>query len=140
MLLSEIKRLRSAGPGDLRNFGLVVGGVLLLLALLFCLRHRAWWAWFGTLGLILILAGVIVPRGLKWLYVVWMTSGLVLGSIVSTILLSILFYILVAPIAAVARFTGKDFLSRKLDSNARSYWILRDESKTRSQRDCERQF
>lgn len=140
MLLLEIKRLRDASPNDRRNFGVTVGGVLLVLGLLFYLRHKPAWSWFAWPGLMLLVAGVVSPRSLKWPYVVWMTVGLALGAIISTVLLLILFYAVVTPIAAVARLMGKDFLGRKLDSTVESYWIPRDQSKLRSKSDCERQF
>jgi polyferredoxin len=113
MLRDDIKGLQKASARDLRKFGLTVGGVFLGLGLLFYFRHKPWWPWFIGPGVPLIALGAILPRGLKWIYVAWMTLAMVLGAIVSTILLTLLFCVVVTPIGWIARLAGKDFLSRK---------------------------
>jgi len=140
MLREDIKGLQKATPRDLRKFGLMVGGVFLGLGLLFYFRHKPWWPWFIGPGAPLVLLGAVFPRSLKWIYVAWMTLAMVLGAIVSTILLTLLFYLVVTPIGLVARLAGKDFLSRKLEPPAASYWILRDASKPKQKHEHEQQF
>jgi hypothetical protein len=142
MLREDIKGLLKATPRDLRKFGLAVGVVFVLLAPgLFYLGARKPWAWYFLVpGLPLILLGMVFPRSLKWVYVGWMTLAMILGAIVSTILLTLLFYFVVTPIGLVSRLAGKDFLSRKLDPKAASYWILRDASKPKEKHEHERQF
>lgn len=140
MLREEIKALQKAKPPDLRKFGLTVGGVFLGLGLLFLLRHKPWWPWFVWPGMPLVVLGALLPRTLKWVYVAWMTVALLMGAVVSTILLTVLFYVVVTPIGLVARMVGKDFLSQKLDPAAASYWIRRDVSKPKAKLKHEQQF
>jgi hypothetical protein len=140
MLREDIKGLLKASPRDLRKFGLMVGGVFLGLGLIFYLRHKPWWPWLVWPGAPLVVLGAVLPRSLKWVYVAWMTLAMILGAIVSTILLTALFFFVVTPIGLVARLAGKDFLSRRLDSSAVSYWILRDVSKPKPKHEYERQF
>jgi hypothetical protein len=140
MLREDIKGLLQATPRDLRKFGLMVGGVFLGLGLLFYLRHKPWWPWFIWPGVPLVILGALAPRALKWVNVAWMTLAMVLGAIVSTILLTLLFYFVVTPIGLVARLTGKDFLSLKMEPGASSYWILRDVSKPKQRHEHEQQF
>src|SRR4051794_28465271 len=109
MIRDEIQQLKT-GPRDLRKFGLLVGGVFGLVA--------AWWWWRGkpyaSYALIpavpLLLLGLVWPRGLKWPYLAWMSMALVLGMVVSTILLTIFYYVVVTPVGLLARLVGKDFL------------------------------
>ena len=96
--------------------------------------------WLLWPGVPLVVLGAVLPRSLKWVYVAWMTLAMVLGAIVSTILLVLLFYLVVTPIGLIARLAGKDFLSRKLDSKASSYWILRDIAQPKAKHEHERQF
>ena len=140
MLREDIQGLLKATPRDLRKFGLMVGGVFLGLALLFCLRHKPWWPWFVWPGAPLVVLGAIFPRSLKWIYVGWMTLAMLLGAVVSTILLTLLFFLAVTPIGWVARLTGKDFLSQKLEPQAASHWRRRDISKPKGKHEHERQF
>jgi len=139
MLIEDIKRLKT-GPRDLRKFGLSVGGVLLLLACWFFYRQKAHYPYFVYPGVALVALGFAFPKSLKWIYIGWMTLGLALGLIVSTVLLTLFFYLVVSPMGVVARLCGKDFLERKWNPSAPTYWRSRDRSKSRSAADYERQF
>ena len=139
MIIEEIKQLKT-GPRDLRKFGLTVGGVLGLLGLWFLYRHKAHYPYFLYPGLLLLVLGLAVPKSLKHLYIVWMTLAFVMGMIVSTVLLTLFFYVVVTPIGLAARCFGKDFLGLKLDAKASSYWLARDQSKPRQAADYEQQF
>ena len=139
MIRAEIQELDTS-PRNLRKFGLVVGGVFGLLAIWFWWRGKAFYPYVLIPGVSLVVFGLIWPKVLKQVYVIWMSLALVLGLIVSTALLTILFYLVVTPVGLVARLSGKDFLSQKLDPNANSYWIARDRSIPRRRNDYEQQF
>ena len=140
MLGDDIQALLKATTNDLRKFGLLVGGVFCLLGLWFFLRHKSFYWWVLAPGVPLVILGTILPRSLKWIYVGWMTFALILGTIVSTVFLTLLFYLVVTPTGLVARAVGKDFLSQKLDPNAVSYWIVRDTSRSKEKHEHEQQF
>jgi hypothetical protein len=136
----QLKKLLKATPGDLRKFGLMVGGVLLGGGLVLGLQHKSWWACFVALGALLVIAGAILPGALKWIYVGWMMLAMITGTVVSTALLTILFCAVVTPVGWIARLAGKDFLRQRIEPNAPSYWIVRDPSKSRQKLQHERQF
>ena len=69
-----------------------------------------------------------------------MFLAFVLGVVVSSVVLTIFFYLIVAPIGLLARLVGKDFLNRRFDSDANSYWILRDRSSPKPKPNYEQQF
>ena len=138
MFLKDIKELKT-GARELRNFGLLVGGVFALLGLLFMARGKAAYPWLLTPGLVLIAFGAIAPRTLKHIYLVWMGLALVLGFVVSHVILTVFFFLVITPIGLIARLAGKDFLRLKLDRQAKSYWIPR-EHKKKAAEDYERQF
>jgi hypothetical protein len=139
MIAHELRQLKT-GPRDLRKFGLVVGGVFALLTV-WC-----WWRgkWFYPYLLIpavpLLSLGLVWPKSLKWVYLAWMSLALVLGLIVSTILLTIFFYVVVTPIGLLARVAGKDFLSLRLAPQSKSYWLARDNVTPKQRDEYERQF
>ena len=139
MIRDDLKQLKT-GPGDLRKFGLTVGGVFALLAGVFWLRHKPFYPyWLLPAGPLLVL-GLAWPRGLRWVYLGWMGMAFVLGHIVSSVLLVLFFYGVVTPIGLMARLMGKDFLSRKWDRQATSYWLPRDRSVVKTKADYEQQF
>jgi hypothetical protein len=57
----------------------------------------------------------------------WMCFGLLLGTIVSPIILGLIFFILFTPIAFIMRLYGRDELRLKLKKKS-SHWIKRDVS------------
>ena len=134
----NIKQLKTSDR-DLRKFGLMVGGVFLLLGLLFLARHPNRTPYFVWPGGILMIAGAIIPRAIKWIYIAWMSVAFVLGFVMAHVILALLFFLIITPLGLIARLSGKDFLSLKLDRSAKSYWIPRVK-KTKTTEDYERQF
>jgi hypothetical protein len=138
MIRDEIKQLKTGGR-ELRKFGLLVGGVFALIGVILLLRHRPAAPYSLIAGALLIVPGLIVPRGLKHVYIVWMSLAIVLGFVVSGILLILFFFLVITPIGLVARCLGNDFLNLKLDRAAASYWMPR-ERKPKNPAEYERQF
>ena len=60
MLIEEIRGIASSRR-DLRNFGFVVGGVLLALAAFLFWKQRPAWTWLGGIGGTLVLLGALLP-------------------------------------------------------------------------------
>ena len=139
MIAEEIKALKT-GRNELRKFGLTVGGVFGALALLFYFRHKPAYILFAALSAPLVLLGMIFPRGLRIVYIGWMSMALVLGTVVSTILLSVFFYLVITPVGVLARLLGKDFLSLKLSPTAASYWMKRAATDAKTKAHYEQQF
>lgn len=139
MIFADLRRLDTS-PRALRKFGLMVGGVFLALALLLWWRQRAWWLWLAVPGGMLVAVGAVLPATLRWVYLAWMGLALVLGTVMSTVLLTLLFYLAVTPIGWLARFRGKDFLRRRIEPGSASYWLKRDRSVRRDRTFYERQF
>lgn len=139
MIREELKQLKTE-PRDLRKFGLLVGGVFGLLAAWCYWRGKAAFPYLLAPAIPLILLGAIWPRSLKQVYLAWMTLALVLGLIVSTILLTVFFYVVVTPIGLLARVVGKDFLSLKLQPQAKSYWLARVRGAPKQRHEYEQQF
>jgi uncharacterized BrkB/YihY/UPF0761 family membrane protein len=139
MIREELKQL-STTPRDLRKFGLLVGGVFAAIGVWFLLRHKPAGPWFVAPGALLMLLGLAVPKTLKAVYLGWMAMAITLGIVVSTVLLTFFYFLVITPIGLAARLLGKDFLSRKLDRGAKSYWLPRDRSVPRKPADYEQQF
>jgi hypothetical protein len=138
MIRSEINQLR-AGARELRKFGLLVGGVLAALGMVSWLRHKPSAPRLWAPGVLLMFFGWVAPRALKYVYLAWMSLAIVLGFVVSNVVLTLFFYVVIMPIGILARCAGKDFLGLKLDSNAASYWLPR-ERKLGKPEEYERQF
>ena len=138
-IISDLKELKSGKP-ELRKFGLAVGGVFAALGLLMWLRGKGLFPYFLTPGLVLLGLGFTIPKVLKPVYWVWMSVGIALGFVISHILLTVFFFLVITPIGLVARAFGKDFLRLKLDREAKTYWLPVERKTPKSPAEYERQF
>lgn len=82
------------------------------------------WA-LGIAGVFALLARVW-PDALAPLNRIWFRFGLLLHRIVSPVVLAVLFFLTVTPMALLLRILGKDLLRLRWDREAASYWIERD--------------
>jgi hypothetical protein len=139
MLRDEIRQLKT-GDRELRKFGLLVGGVFAALGILFWLRGKAYYPWLLVPGVSLVFLGMFGPKVLRYVYIGWMSLALVLGFVVSHVILTLFFFLVISPIGLVARLAGKDFLRRKLEPQAKTYWLRRDRPAPKTPSDYERQF
>ena len=106
-----------------REFGLIVGGVLLLLSL--------WWLYRGkfpsvsqttlTIGAVLVLLGLVFPKALVLPNKAWMAFAEVLSFVMTRIILAFVFFAIVTPIGVVKRLFGWDPLHRRAAASD-SYW------------------
>jgi hypothetical protein len=139
MLFDDLKELKT-GRRELRKFGLLVGGVLAVLGLILWVKGKPHFAAVLVPGAALVLAGLAVPRALKEVYLVWMALALALGFVVSHVILTVFFFLVITPVGLAARLMGKDFLRLKLDRQAPTYWIRRESRGPRPPGEYERQF
>lgn len=86
------------------------------------------WA-FIIAGLFLIIS-IIAPYSLKLFYINWIKFGNFIGKIISTIVLSIVFFLLVTPIGFLLKIFGKDLLQTKYLKSSQTYWLDRAKQPT----------
>ena len=111
---------------ELRTFGLMVGGVFLILGVWPALwRGEEPRLWALIPGIVLVVLGLSLPRSLKRAHKVWMVVGHVLGWINTRIILGIVFYGLITPMGLVMRLFGWDSMRRTLLPQANTYRIVR---------------
>ena len=112
--------------GSDRSFGIVFTVVFAIVGCLPLLKsgEPRYWA-LGVSGAFLVVA-LVIPKILHPLNVVWMKLAMVMNMIVSPIVLGLLFFVTITPLAVLMRLLGKDLLRLKFDKNATSYWIARD--------------
>ncbi len=138
MLLEEIKNIKETKK-DLRKFGLTVGIALLIISGILLWSAKDSFIYFGSAGITLLLVGLILPQVLKPLNKAWMTLALLMGWVMTRVILTILFYIVVTPTAFFAKVFKKKFLELKIDRSGNSYWELRGK-KPVTPKDYEKQF
>ena len=123
-MLEEIKNIKSE-KSDFRKFGITIGVILLIIAGFLFWKEKESFQIILTVGTILFVLGILVPAILKPIYWTWMIFATILGWIMTRVILSLLFYIIITPIGLIPRFFGKQFLELKWDKSKESYWNLR---------------
>ncbi|HWR72878.1 MAG TPA: SxtJ family membrane protein [Nitrospirota bacterium] len=109
-------------PQALRNFGLLFFGLFGIVAGVMVWKGNSLWPLFAVIAGGFLLAGAAFPRALVYPYLAWMAFALLLGWVITRLVLTTVYYIVMTPIGLVLRIAGKDMLDQKIDKGAESYW------------------
>lgn len=122
---------RTVAAGSSRKFGVTVGLILCVLAVVPLIRHHApirWW--LLAIGLVLFAFGLVAPRWLDPVNRLWFRLGLLLARITNPVVMGVMFFCAVVPFAWLIRRLGHDLLRLRRDPDAASYWIPKDAAGT----------
>ena len=110
-----------------RSFGLVFFVVFLIIALWPLKYEEDIRLWSLALSIIFFILGVLNSKLLTPLNKLWFKFGIFLGSIVSPIIMGIVYFLVVTPTGIFMRLLGKDLLKmNKTTKSASTYWTKRD--------------
>ena len=109
-----------------RSFGLLIGGVLLLVAGLHYWKERPDFFVWLIIGLVFVAVAWFMPRALAPLRRLWLKLGHLMSIVVSPIILALMYVLAIVVTGVLIRLFGNDLLSRKLQPEAASYWIKRN--------------
>jgi len=140
-IIAEIRTIDNSLKA-LRKFGLTISSVILLLIAYLFFSYKFNFndtliIVLGSVSAILLILSFIFPSALKIPNIIWMTLALIMGFIMSRVILFILFYIGVTPIALIGKIFNQQFLTLNKDETTKSYWNKRKELnyiKTESER------
>jgi uncharacterized protein YjeT (DUF2065 family) len=124
-------------PGTLRRFGILA---CVIFGLFGAMAHREVFvaAALVVIGVLSGLFALIAPRANRPLFVGLSLATFPVGFIVSHLLLALLFFGVIAPIALGMRLGGRDALRRRGQPFAESYWVR--VRRSRRMRDYFRQY
>jgi hypothetical protein len=112
------------GSSD-RSFGFLAAAAFSVVALLPFVRggEVRWWALAAAAalaGLALIRPALLAPLNRLWL-----RFGLLAGRVTNPLIMALVFFLLITPMALIMRLRGKDPLRLRPDHDAATYWIER---------------
>lgn len=108
--------------GSDKSFGLVFGSVAGLITLYLLIRGGGLWPVTALLTAVFFGLAFVRPTILHPLNKLWFKFGLLLHSIISPVVMFMVFVIAFVPIALIFRLKGTDPLARQFDRSAQSYW------------------
>ena len=123
----------------LRRFGLTTGLIVALLfgLLLPWLFGYSWPRWPWILFAVLAVMGLVAPMSLNPVYKVWMRFGLLASKVMTPLVLSITYFLVLTPTSILRRLFASDPLRRNLEDDASTYRI---QSRVRDRKNLERPF
>ena len=111
---------------ELRRFGWVFAGALLLFNIIYWYKNGQFNLILTGLSIAFVLVASIIPMILKPIYILWMKIGHLLGRINSVILLTLLYFLIIVPTGVFMRVFRLSSASFEFRKNVESYWISRE--------------
>tara|TARA_B100001964_G_C13990223_1_gene490303 strand:- start:380 stop:769 length:390 start_codon:yes stop_codon:yes gene_type:complete len=105
-----------------RNFGIVFFIVFLLIAIYPILSDQSIRIWSLIISFIFLFLGSINSKILTPLNEIWFKFGIFLGKVVFPIVMGVIFFLVITPIAFLMKILDKDLLNLKYN-NSKTYWI-----------------
>ena len=117
--------------GSNRSFGIVFFIVFVLIATYPLLNQGEVRIWSLIISFLFLFLGLLNSKILTPLNKLWFRFGLFLGKIISPIIMGVIFFLVVTPIGLLMRLFGKDVLNLKLNKKKSSYWIEKNDPKSK---------
>src|SRR5437868_1576974 len=115
-----------ASSSELRRFGLTVGGMFVLLGGVSRWRGHVYPpAVFWAASVLLVTPALLAPAVLEPVRRGWMRFGMALGEVNGRIILTVMFFLVIAPLGFVLRKFIRDPLDRSLADRKASNWVKR---------------
>ena len=116
--------------GSNRSFGIVFFVVFLLIAIYPLIKSGELRLWSLIISIIFLVLGLINSEILNPLNKLWFKLGIFLGKMISPLVMGIIFFIVVTPIAILMKLLKKDLLDLKYNDN-KTYWKAKTEPKSK---------
>ena len=122
--MNEIK------PSSNKSFGIVFFIFFLLISIYPLLNKGDIRLWSLIFSIIFLVLGLLNSKILTPLNYIWFKIGIFLGKIVSPIVMYLIFFVVVTPIAILMRLLNKDLLNLKFNIKS-TYWIEKNGPKSK---------
>tara|TARA_B100000959_G_C14467785_1_gene413764 strand:- start:92 stop:493 length:402 start_codon:yes stop_codon:yes gene_type:complete len=108
-----------------RKFGFFFTAIFAAVSIYFVLKlQHTLSALFAIFALVTLSLSLFKPELLLLFNRLWMRLGYLLGKIISPIILGIIFYVMIVPVAVITRLAGRDELRLK-HKDRDSHWKVR---------------
>ena len=113
------------GPstGDLRRFGLIMTTAFSIVAGVLLWRDRMWAIYLFAPATLLLFMAVVRPNWLGVIEKWWMAFAEVLGTVVTALILTLAFFIVITPVGWFKRVLSSDTLGLTFDPEVQTYWV-----------------
>lgn len=120
----------TSSRSEQRKFGVVMAVAIVVVTCIHWLLRGHLAVWPLYLAAAFLVLGLIAPRLLQPVFIVWMKFALAINWVVTRVLLSIVFFFLIAPMGVIMRIASEDPLKRRFEPDSPSYWEDAEEQPT----------
>ena len=110
-----------------KSFGILFFVVFFLYGIWPILSSNEIRIWSLLMGIIFLILGLLNSKLLTPFHNLWLKFGTLLGRIVSPIVMFLVYFVFITPLAVIIRLFGKDLLRKKFNKSP-SYWIKREKN------------
>jgi len=107
----------------LRTFGFVMAGATALLSGYFLWRGHAGASWIAAISGVFLFTALHAPRRLEPVERVWLAVGEALGTVVTRLVLTLAYYVVITPIGLAFRTFSRDTFGKRPDVTLTTYWV-----------------
>ena len=113
-----------------KSFGIVFFIVFILIAFYPLINQGELRIWSLLVSLFFLILGIANSKILTPLNIIWFKFGILLGKIFSPIVMGVIFFLVVTPIAILMRLLKKDVLNLNFNKG-KTYWIEKNDQKSK---------
>jgi hypothetical protein len=112
---------------DIKKFRIILS-LIMLISIVFISDTAAQF----SLGVLVIIFNLLyyMNTSFKYLYLCWINLGVTLGIINSTIIFTIMYFLVFTPLGLFFRVINRDILQKKKITTSKTYWINRTSKPT----------
>jgi len=138
-MFMELKNLANK-TNEIKKFGIIIGIIFTAVSVLMIVRQNINFWIFALLALIFLITGICYPLLLKPVFLIWWFISRIINYIISRLVLTVIFYIIITPIGLISRNVNRSkYSSFTIDKSCRSYWQKKISYKF-NQKKYEKQF
>ena len=110
---------------DLKKFGLIAGIITACLfgLLLPWLKHYSFPSWPWAAAAVFVAVSMFAPHMLQPVYSAWMQFGKIMNRITTPVIMGIVYFLIITPMAFVMRARGRDLLGLDYDGTLDTYRV-----------------
>ena len=108
--------------GSERSFGFVFAIIFVAISFYLITKDKNIYLLTISISILFFLLAVFKPFLLKKPNILWFHFGKFLNSIISPLVMAIIFLVIVTPIGLIMRILKKDILNKKFDKSKKNYW------------------
>ena len=107
----------------LRKFGIVMAVAFGIFGALFVWREKSWGMYTLYVAAGFLVLGLVAPKVLGPIEKAWMALARVLQTVMTALILTLTFFLVLTPMGVFLRLIGKDLLGMEGDPEIKTYWV-----------------